>query len=279
LKYVITVKGKRFEFDPSQKVTVVPYSPEAITAARGLYTLMRVVKGIPRIYGIPQGDLLASWKLEFFNRFVSLLRGEAEVTKVYPQMDYEIRTEYLSVRGKITRTAIGVDVDLVKAPQVQGTGATAMVALDYEVQKDIVKVNPLILPFERVGFFYAFGQFIFASTEERPSGIPKALGIAAAMINGLVTMGELKQRVNNVECVGSTNVQINCDGVPLNSLTPDVIEEIIMNHAIELAKPSDLVIIEVPELLKTKERTVELLRKFRSNLVVVSDAIRAEDLV
>jgi len=278
LKYTISTRGKTFEFDMSKRVILVPYSPEAITAVRGLYLLMRVIKGIPRIYGIPSGDPVESWKREFFNRFLSLLKGETEVTKVYPQMDFEISTESLSVRGKVVRTALGVEVEVKKAPEVQGSGPSAMLSLDYQLQRDLLKLNPIILPFERVGFFYAFGQFVFASTEERPSGIPKALGIAAAMINGLVTMGELRQRVKGMTCTGSPSIPINCDEVPLNSLTPDVIEEIVMGLALEIAKPEDVVIIEVPELLKPKERALEILRGFRSRLVLVSDQLAIADI-
>ncbi|MCI4456041.1 MAG: hypothetical protein JHC23_04915 [Sulfolobus sp.] len=278
MKYTISTRGKTFDFDMSKRVMLVPYSPEAITAVRGLYLLMRVIKGIPRIYGIPSGDLVESWKKEFFNRFLSLLKGETEVTKVYPQMDFEISTESLSVRGKIVRTTLGVEVEVKKAPEVQGSGPSAMLNLDYQLQRDLLKLNPIILPFERVGFFYTFGQFVFASTEERPSGIPKALGIAAAMINGLVTTGELRQRVKGMTCTGSPSVPINCDEVPLYSLTPDVIEEIVMGLALEIAKPEDVVIIEVPELLKPKERALEILRGFRSRLVLVSDQLDIADI-
>lgn len=278
MKYTISTRGKTFDFDMSKRVILVPYSPEAITAVRGLYLLMRVIKGIPRIYGMPSGDLVESWKKEFFNRFLSLLKGETEVTKVYPQMDFEISTESLSVRGKIVRTTLGVEVEVKKAPEVQGSGPSAMLNLDYQLQRDLLKLNPIILPFERVGFFYTFGQFVFASTEERPSGIPKALGIAAAMINGLVTTGELRKRVKGMTCTGSPSVPINCDEVPLYSLTPDVIEEIVMGLALEIAKPEDVVIIEVPELLKPKERALEILRGFRSRLVLVSDQLDITDI-
>lgn len=270
MKLKIRVKGREFEFDPTERVKVVEYSPEAVTAVRGLFYVMKAIKGVPRIYGLPKEDPVESWRKEFTERLLRLLSGEAETTKVYPQVDFEVLTENLRLYGGIKGTGVAVRAEVLKVPQVTGQGAYAMLQVDSELQKGIVKASPFILPAERVGFFYAFNKFMFAGGEERPSGIPKALGIAAEFINGLVMVGDLRVEVKGMQCKGSAVEEVQCNGLPVNSLTPDVIDIIIFKIASGLTKEGDLLIVELPELYKTPRETKELLSQVRANLVLVT---------
>ena len=267
----IIVKGREYVFDPTERVKVVEYSPEAITAVRGLFYVMRAIKGVPRIYGLPKEDPIESWKKEFTERLLRMLSGEMETTKVYPQIDFEVLTESLRVYGGVKGTGISVKAEVLKAPQVTSQGAYAMLQVDSELQKGLVKMTPFILPAERVGFFYAFSRFIFTGGEERPSGIPKSLGIAAEFINGLIIVGDLRVEAKGMQCKGSPVEEVQCDGLPVNSLTPDVIDTIIFKIASSLIKEGNLLIVELPELYKTSRETKELLSQIRANLVLVTE--------
>ena len=270
MKVKIVVRGREFEFDPTERVKVIEYSPEAIVAVRGLFYVMKAIKGVPRIYDLPKEDPVESWKKEFTERLLRLLSGEAETTKVYPQVDFEVLTENLRLYGGIKGTGVSVKAEVLKPPQVTGQGAYAMLQVDSELQKGIVKASPFILPAERVGFFYAFNKFMFAGGEERPSGIPKALGIAAEFINGLIVVGDLRVEVKGMQCKGSAVEEVRCNGLPVNSLTPDVIDTIIFKIASGLTKEGDLLIVELPELYKSRDEARDLLKEIKANLVLVT---------
>jgi hypothetical protein len=260
----VKVGNELTEVDTSKNTVLYAEGESKYYIDRTTYYLIKGIYGIPRLYGFIKGDPVEGWRQNFERYFIQNLKNELEVAKTWFTASFEIEMRSLLVKGSIQPSSIAAKVELKEKPEIKSSGIQANFDVDSFYFSSLEKLKPKIIPSSRAGLIYAFYKFLVFQYEGAP-GIPKAFGIAADFINGMILPQGFSDVINGHKIwVNNEESTVYVDTLPLHNAPSNILSLLALRYYITTATEGDFLIIEDPEAHLSEKEVSEVVSWIKS---------------